>query len=215
MKIKIKYFNLNKKYFNRNSFVLLGGILGLFSILLYYIYPPLGSWWYLTWEIFKGQFDIYINAFGYNGDKQILESNSIYVGFLIIIGSILAIIGGIKKSMILSFISSIIMLIGIGIFFNIVLNSNELNHLAQKYDISSIKGTKVLYGYLNHHYWGLGLGFYLGLIAALLIFTISLVSIVKALYQQQKEKQINNLKLIDKLAKEDKNQIIKSKNLIK
>lgn len=206
---------MKSKYFNRNGLVLLGGLLGILSVFLYYMSPSLGSWWYLSWEIFKGEFDININAFGYDRETQILESNTIFVGILIIIGSILAIIGGMRKSVEFSFISSLLMLTGIGFFLSIVLNTDQLNKSAQKYGISNIRGTKVLYGNTNHISWGLGIGFYIALIATLLILIVSTISIIRIIIHKRKDTQIKKLEQIYDQSKPKEIQVIeKNKKVI-
>ena len=198
------------EYFNKNSLVLLGGLLGILSVFLYYISPSLGSWWYLSWEIFKGEFDININAFGYDRETQILESIMIFVGIFIIIGSILAIIGGMRKSMKFSFISSLIMLTGIVFFLSIVLSTDLLNKSAQKYGLSNIKGTKALYGNTNHISWGLGIGFYLALIATLLVLIVSMTNIIRIIIQKRRETKIKKLEQIYDLSKQNILHLIKS-----
>ncbi|MFX0070346.1 MAG: hypothetical protein ACFFAO_04570 [Candidatus Hermodarchaeota archaeon] len=190
---------------NTNKLVFLGGILGIISVTLYYISPSLGSWWYLSWEIFKGEFDLNINAFGYNEETQILEPMTFYVGLLIIIGSILAIMSvGLRKykfTRLLDvygrFLSSVMMLIGIVLFLFIILDSYELNRAARYYDLSNMKGNKVLYGNYNSISWGLGIGFYIALIATTLILIVSLMTILKTIKETRKKAQKEEIEAIN------------------
>ncbi|MBD3256610.1 MAG: hypothetical protein GF383_16070 [Candidatus Lokiarchaeota archaeon] len=196
---------MKRKYYSKNGLIILGGLLGIFSVFLYYISPLLGSWWYLSWEIFRGKYDIYINAFGCNNEeKQILDKKAFYVGVLVLIGSVLAIIGGMRRLLSLSFVSSLIILIGIFLFLNIIYHSNELNNLCREYDLQKIRGSKIFFGEREEFSWGLGIGFFIALTAGFLILIVSIVNIVKNLFKKHRETLYEKIKMIYHQSEESK-----------
>ncbi len=155
--------------------VIFGGILGIFSMLSFYISPSLGAWWQVTFEFYSWKSNYYINAFGIDDrERSALGNLALAGGILFLIGSLAAIVAaGVKESKGMAFLGSIIMLIGIVLFlyalytfedFNRLMgvlsffSGDEYNPFFGRYDTGNVSIT-----------WSLGLGFFIGAIAAIMV----------------------------------------------
>ena len=93
-------------------FLILGGILGLFSVLAYFLMDSIGAWWQVDSVLGPLTSNYYINAFGMASEDSslVLEYLGIFSGIIFIIASILAFPGASKESKGLSFMSLILMI---------------------------------------------------------------------------------------------------------
>ncbi|MBD3340897.1 MAG: hypothetical protein GF353_17445 [Candidatus Lokiarchaeota archaeon] len=162
--------------------ILIGSMIGFFSIFFYYLSPSFGNWWNLSWERSNGQFDININAFGYNKNIQVLKSFSLYSGLIYTIGVSLALISSIKRRIVLSLFSVLLMLSGLTSFLIILFNSRFIYNAIVENTETHIKKASLFCGRKGELSWGLGIGFYLAVISTILIsiaiiikFSLSLV----------------------------------------
>ena len=146
--------------------VLLGAIIGLISVLSYYASESFGAWWQLTWEFWRFERNYYINAFGYSEDRQILGNIGTAAGVVFLLGSFLALIGGIQESKSLSIFSSLLMFIGIGLFLYALSQWDDFERFLNVLEFLSGDEYNVFYGSHGNWTWGLGTGFFLGVIAS-------------------------------------------------
>lgn len=110
--------------------VIFGGILGIFSVLSFYISPSLGAWWQVTFEFYSWKSSYYINAFGYD-DRERLALGTLAPagGVLFLIGALTAIAVIVKESKGMAFLGSIMMLIGIVLFLYALYMFEDFNRL--------------------------------------------------------------------------------------
>ncbi|TFG08799.1 MAG: hypothetical protein EU539_01225 [Promethearchaeota archaeon] len=149
--------------------VIFGGLLGIFAVLSYYLSESLGAWWQATFEIWRFERNYYINAFGYSEDDQILGNLGLFAGVLFLLGSFIAIITAGKKSKNLGIISFLIMIAGIGLFLYALSEWENFGRFLNILEFISGEEQNVFYGSAGNLTWGLGVGFFLAVIATIIV----------------------------------------------
>jgi hypothetical protein len=149
--------------------LVIGGLLGLFSILAYFIEPTLGAWWQVDGPFLNS----HMSAFGtYSTGDDILDS---ILGFYGILGPILFIVGSIcvliplfKDSKAYGFLGSFLMIGGVALFL-IGLGSIE-DYDSILSGLSFLTGEEyiVFFGSLDPWSWSLWIGFFMAVIAIIL-----------------------------------------------
>ncbi len=150
--------------------VILGALIGIFSVLSYYVSESIGAWWQLTWEFWRFERNYYINAFGYSEDRQILGNIGTVAGVIFLLGAFIAMIGAIKESKNLAILCSLMMFIGIGLFLYALSTWENFGRFLDVLEFLSGDEYNVFYGTHGNWTWGLGTGFFIGLLAAFIVF---------------------------------------------
>jgi hypothetical protein len=150
--------------------IIFGALLGFISVLSYYASESLGAWWQLTWEFWRFERNYYINAFGYSEDRQILGNLGTLAGVIFLLGSFLAFISAVKESKNLAILCSLMMFMGIGFFLYALSEWDDFARFIDVLEFLSGDEYNVFYGSHGNWTWGLGIGFYIGLIASLIVF---------------------------------------------
>jgi hypothetical protein len=157
--------------------LVLGGLLGLFSVFFYFIEPSWGAWWQVEGPLGSNAF---MSIFGlYEEEENITESTlgvfGILAAIIFIIGAVCVFILLFKDNKSYGFIGSFLMIGGV-VLFLIGLNS------VQDYEdilngISFLTGTEhtVFFGSAFGFSWGLSIGFFLGVAAIILSIIGSVV----------------------------------------
>lgn len=115
----------------------LGAVVIIASVLMYYLSASLGAWWQLTIDAgILGTETGYMNAFGiYNVEgsdpEMVLGYLGIFNGILLIIGPLIVLLGSFKESKGLAILGSIINLAAIGLFIYALYNIDSDGALAQ------------------------------------------------------------------------------------
>ncbi len=149
--------------------VILGGFLGIFSVLSYYLSESLGAWWQVTFEFWRFERNAYINAFGYSDDRQILGNLGLFAGVVFLLGSFLAIIVISKDSKGLGILSFLLMFAGIALFLYALSEWEDFNRVLGVLEFLSGEEYSIFYGSYGNLTWGLGIGFFMGTIAAIFV----------------------------------------------
>ncbi len=195
------------KKISKEGLIILGGILGIFSIFSYYLSPVIGNWWYFSWNMFKGEYNVYINAFGYDTERSILKSRVINNGLLFLLGSMLAVLFGTKKWKSLSLIPSLIMFFSLYSYLTLIYMSNNIIKVGNSFGIENLQGFKAFTGYSEESRWGLGVGFYLGFFASSIVFMVSVKHLIKKIKLKRLSKKVS--KILEKSNLAVKNQGLK------
>lgn len=159
---------------NYKILIIIGGLLGIFSVLSYYLSESLGAWWQVTFEFWSLEKNHYINAFGYSDDRQILGNLGTFAGVLFLLGSFLAIISASKESKGFGILSAFLMFAGIGLFLYALSEWEDFERLLDILEFLSGEEYNVFYGSHKGLSWGLSTGFFMGTIAALIVLLSSL-----------------------------------------
>lgn len=149
--------------------VIFGGLLGIFAVLSYYLSESLGAWWQVTFELWRFERNFYINAFGYSEDRQILGNLATFGGILFLLGSFIAILTASKESKNLALLSSLLMFAGIGLFLYALSEWEDFGRFLDVLEFLSGEEYNIFYGSHGNLTWGLGIGFFLGTIAAFIV----------------------------------------------
>ena len=150
--------------------IIIGGLFGLFSVLSYFLSESIGAWWQVTFEFWSFESNTYINAFGYSEDEQILGNMAVLAGVLFLFGSIIAIISSTKKVKSLAILSALMMFGGLGLFLYALSEWDDFTRLLDVLEFLSSEEYNIFYGSHGNLSWGLSTGFFIGTIAALLVF---------------------------------------------
>lgn len=165
----------------RNSAVgkvllLLGGLLGIFSIIAYFIDESFGGWWQASW----GSLRAYMSPFGLYSDSADLSDSVLGIygiagPIIFIIGAILVFIPLFKESRAYGFLGSFLMIGGV-VLFLIGLSSVE-NYEDLLAVLSFLTGSEynVFFGSEGNISWGLNIGFFMAVIAVVLVLIGSIV----------------------------------------
>ncbi|TFF63710.1 MAG: hypothetical protein EU521_00595 [Promethearchaeota archaeon] len=157
--------------------LIIGGILGILSILLYFISNEFGAWWQVTYEILNSEDPSYMSAFGTYSTAEELD---LKLGFYGVIGAILMLVGSVllfitlsNESKALAIIGSIMMVSCIVLFLVGLGSVTEYESILE--DLNFLTGNEysVYFGqvtFIGTWTWGLSIGFFLGLIATIIGF---------------------------------------------
>ncbi|MFX0072270.1 MAG: hypothetical protein ACFFAO_14385 [Candidatus Hermodarchaeota archaeon] len=149
--------------------VILGGLMGLFSVLSYYLSESLGAWWQVTFEIWSFERTYTINAFGYSDDHQILGNIGLVAGVVFLLGSIIAILSGAMENKSFGLIGAIMMIAGIGLFLYALSEWEDFGRFLNFLEFLSGDEYSIYYGTHGSLTWGLAVGFYIGAIATIIV----------------------------------------------
>ena len=146
---------------------IIGGILGILSIVLYHLLPEFFSLWKLD---VGAILQVWIGGFGFVGgtigDPQYAEEIILLIISIVIVGGgALAIIGGLAGNKIIGILGGVVMLLGSIIF--IVGAAIEFGFFG---DLAAIlpPGSSLLFGSESGGTWGLSIGLFLALGAGVL-----------------------------------------------
>lgn len=146
---------------------IIGGLIGILGVLLFYIDHSL-SFWQLSINlgVLGTQYD-YLNAFGYWYTNSSSSPNQwgdpyLYAGIIVIVGAIIAFLGGIFRSKSISLIGGIILAFGLGFFIYAHITNNNLSTIAGWANVSNL-----LWGSLSVFSWRLGNGYIISFVGAL------------------------------------------------
>lgn len=145
--------------------LVLGALLGILSIILYFIEESFGAWWRI-----EGIGTSYMSAFGtYSTGEDLLDS---ILGFYGILGPILFIIGAIcvfipliKKNKAYGFLGSFLMIGGMVIFLIGLGNIEDYESILSGIGFLTSSEYNVFFGEFGFWSWGLSIGFFIGAIA--------------------------------------------------
>ena len=150
--------------------VIFGGLLGIFSVLSYFLSESLGAWWQVTFEFWRFERNYYINAFGYSDDRQILGNLGTFAGIIFLLGSFLAILSAGKESKSFGILCFLLMFAGLGLFLYALSEWEDFGRFLDVLEFLSGEEFNIFYGSHGNLTWGLGTGFYIGAIAAFIVF---------------------------------------------
>jgi len=102
---------------------ILGGIIGIIAVFLYFFEPSLG-WWEVSVQIGTISNSAYISPFGYTSNDAFLGPLFLFAAVLFILGSVLIFVAAAKDSKGFSIICSLLMIGGL-ILYSYALWANE------------------------------------------------------------------------------------------
>ncbi len=155
--------------------LILGGILGLFSVLGYFIENSIGAWWQVDVQLGFIGTSYYLNAFGMASENAtlVLEYLGLFAGILFILASIFTFLGVSKESKSFSFMSLVLMIACLYLFCYALLNVQEygaiidlLNFLSSSTEYNIYFGNIDL-GLFGNWTWRLGNGFFIACAAGI------------------------------------------------
>jgi len=154
---------------NLKFIAVIGGILGIIAVLIGLL-PSEVSWWYVKETVFNNA--EYLNAFGYytdyNGQVSFVDDYLILIsGIIFLAGSVLIMYGAVKEQKGIAIISGVLMIVGL-VLFCVALNANENWDAVAPYLDWLDNQSTVFYGEFLIWRWGLGIGFYLGAVGAVI-----------------------------------------------
>lgn len=160
--------------------IVIGGILGIMSILLYFISPSLGSWWTVVLDpIIGNDQHSYLNVFGqfqdqesFNPDDLLLGFMGILVAILVILGSILGFITLGNQSKAIGILGALLIIGGIVVFLIGLNNVEAFQDIISGLEFLSGDEYTVFFGsasFVNTWTWYLSVGFFLAAFAGILI----------------------------------------------
>jgi hypothetical protein len=150
--------------------VILGALIGIFSVLSYYVSESMGAWWQLTWEFWRFERNYYVNAFGYSEDRQILGNIGTIAGVTFLLGCFISIFAAVKESKNLAILCSLMMFLGLGLFLYALSEWEDFERFLDVLEFLSGEEYNAFYGSRGNWTWGLGTGFFIGTVASLIVF---------------------------------------------
>lgn len=150
----------------------LGGFLGVFCVFIYFVAGAMGAWWTASFDALRVERSTNINAFGYLGDNAVLNSTAFFAGVLFVCGSFLALTLFVKEHKAIGLTSAAIMFLGLVLFLSALYATTGIQGISN--NTSKVTMDTILYGHDGNYSWGLGLGFFIGLVSTFLVLIGSL-----------------------------------------
>jgi hypothetical protein len=162
------------------ALIIVGSILGILSVFLYFISEPLGSWWTVTIDPLIGSdTHNYMNIFGQFQDQESFNPEDLTLGFYGILAAVLVIVGSIlgfitlgNQSKVIGILGALIIIGGIIIFLIGLNNVEGFQDIISGLEFFSDEEYNVFFGsasFINDWTWYLSAGFFFAVIAAILL----------------------------------------------
>ena len=162
---------MGKKSDNAKIVVIICGIVGIFSIILYYLERNTGAWWKASFTILNSVEYGYLDAFGIPAANQqlvFLGALGILAGVLYLVGCIALLVAAFKEEKLFGIIASLMMVGGLVLYSIAVYNAVDyqnvlsgMSFLNNKTDYSPLYGTAA---FIGSYSWGLGIGFIIAVV---------------------------------------------------
>lgn len=162
------------------AIVAIGAILGIVSVILYFISDAAGAWWQITYDPIVGNTQHYnMNVFGQFQDQESFNPDDLVLGFygilvviLVILGSVLGFAAIAKQIKAIGLLGAVLIIGGI-VLFLIALNDVEgFQDVISLMEFFSSDDYNVFFGsaqFLGDWSWSLSFGFFMAAAAGILI----------------------------------------------
>lgn len=148
---------------------IIGGIVGILSVVLFYLLPDIFSFWHLE----GGGGGLFIGGFGFRdgtgiSSPEYIEDILLTIIFVLIVaGGAIAIVGGLIENKLVGLLGGILMLVGPILFIvALVMETGDFEILALA--ISGMGGDTLIFGSGAGFSWGLWISSYMAFAAGVL-----------------------------------------------